>query len=299
MEVFVWTEAFNCGEILEPMLKSYIKHNSYPIHVFGTDQDLQMAQINSKLVIYESLSNKEKFSESKESLVLAGYKNGHRGTAVLWQHLINTRRENIFVHLDADTIFLDDIISDLITAIKVEGFSIAGSRRPYRNRPYRQHGRGASKLNNRPDCINTDCFAFDKSYVSKFPKFWLRRKILGKRVSLYPVVDFFDPVTFEIIRKGGKVKYMDSPGEGFHSNTNRQNKFITSRLSFAAVGSGCNFYNNGHKGIPEGYSSFALASYSLFAREFLRKDIGIAPLEDPEILGMLARLDKENWKLKN
>ena len=299
MKVFIWTEAFNCGEILEPMLSSYIKHNTHPIHVFGTENDLEKISIKSELIIYKTLSNQKIFFKSVEKWILSGYKKGHSGTAALWEHLINSRSESIFIHLDADTIFLADVISDLVNAIEIEGFSIAGSRIPYRNRPYRQKGKDAFMLNARFDCINTDCFAFNKRYVSKYPRFWLRRKILGKRVSIYPVVDFFDPVTFEIIRKGGKIKYMDSPNGGLFSNINKKSKFITDRISFAAVGSGCNFYNNGHVGIPIGYSSFALSSYSLFAREFLNKDIGILPLEDEDIQNKLDKLDKENWKLLN
>jgi hypothetical protein len=299
MEVFIWTEAFNCGEILEPMLSSYIKHNPYPIHVFGTENDLQKVSIKSKLIVYKTLSNQKNYFKSVEKQILSGYKKGHLGTAVLWDHIINSRSETIFIHLDADTIFLDDVISDLVHATKVEGYSIVGSRRPYRNRPYRKNGRDASKLNARPDCVNTDCFAFNKAHVSKHPRFWLRRKILGKRVSVSPVVDFFDPVTFEIIRKGGKVKYMDSPNEGLYSNINKNSKFINSRISFAAVGSGCNFHNNGYEGVPIGYSSFALSSYSLFAREFLNKDIGIPPLNDVDIQNKLDKLDKENWTLLN
>ena len=235
MKVFIWTEAFNCGEILEPMLSSYIKHNTHPIHVFGTENDLEKISIKSELIIYKTLSNQKIFFKSVEKWILSGYKKGHLGTAALWEHLINSRSESIFIHLDADTIFLADVISDLVNAIEIEGFSIAGSRRPYRNRPYRQKGKDAFMLNARVDCINTDCFAFNKRYVSKYPRFWLRRKILGKRVSIYPVVDFFDPVTFEIIRKGGKIKYMDSPNGGLFSNINKKSKFITDRISFGGV----------------------------------------------------------------
>jgi hypothetical protein len=299
MEVFIWTEAFNCGEILQPMLESYIKHNNYPIHVFGKNSDLEKISIKSDLIICKTLSSERSFFSTIEKRVLAGYKNGHQGTAILWEHLINSRSESIFIHLDSDTIFLDDVISDLVNAIKVDGYSIAGSRRPYRFRPYRQEGRDGYNLNVRPDCINTDCFAFSPNYISKNPRFWLRRKILGKRVSIYPVVDFFDPVTFEILKKGGKIKYMDSPNEGLHSIPNKESKFIKSRISFAAVGSGCNFHKNGFKGIPIGYSSFAIASFSLYSREFLNSDIGVAPLEDLEIQKKLENLDKVNWRLRN
>ena len=177
MDVFVWTEAFNCGEILNPMLSSYIKHNNLPIHVFGTQSDLDEVSVKSELVLFEKLDKKQKFV-SIENKIMSGYKNGHKGTAILWEYLIISRKEEIFIHLDSDTIFLDNVITDLVSAIKTEGYSIAGSRRAYKNRGYRKEGKDGKLLDLRPDTVNTDCFAFHTKYINKFPRFWLRRKLL-------------------------------------------------------------------------------------------------------------------------
>jgi hypothetical protein len=226
MKVFIWTEAFNCGEILEPMLSSYLAHNKHPIHVYGTDKDFQEAKIKSNLVVFESLSSKKLFRKSLESKILKGYTKGHKGTALLWEYIINSRDEDILIHLDSDNIFLADVIEDLIQAIEVEGHDLAGSRRPYRSRHYRRNGKDSKQLDARPDTVNTDCFAFTKNKIKRYPRFWLRRKILGRRVSPKPVVDAFDPVTFEIIKKNGKVKYMDSPDAGFHATPNWNSKFF-------------------------------------------------------------------------
>ena len=299
MEVYIWTEAFNCGEILNPMLSSYLKHHNYPIHVFGSKSDFREVQIQSDMIFLESLSSKIRPFLISENKVLNGYKSGHKGTAILWEYIIRSRKENILIHLDADTIFLNDVVTDLIQAIKGEGNSIAGSRRAYKNRGYRKNGIVGKQLNSRPDCVNTDCFAFTTEHISKWPRFWLRRKISGRRVSFKPVVDFFDPVTFEIIKKSKKIKYMDSPQDGYQSTLNKKSKFMESRISFAAVGSGCNFYKNGHEGIPQGYSGYALASYSLFAKELLGKNIDITPLEDPEIMVKLSGLNKITWERKS
>ena len=297
-DVFVWTEAFNCGEILNPMLDSYIKHNYYSINVFGTSDDLDEIGIKSEMIVMHNLREK-KFFKSTEDKILLGYKKGHKGTAILWEHIIRSRSEKILIHLDSDTLFLADVISDLVKAINYEGFAIAGSRRSYKNRGYRNKGLDGLLLDLRPDVVNTDCFAFTTKYISKRPRFWLRRKILGKRISFKPVVDFFDPISFEIIKKGGTVKYMDSPQNGQSSIINYKSKFMESRISFAAVGSGVNFFKNGSKGIPSGYSGYALASYSLFAKELLDKDIGIKPLEDPILVGRLKALDKKNFKISS
>ena len=293
-DYFIWTEAFNCGEILNPMLASYLTHHNYPIHVFATESDIREIDIESDLVIQNPYSKKS-IRNKIEKKIITGYRKGHLGTATLWEHIIHTRKERIFIHLDADTIFLDDVITDLIHAIEFDNYSIAGSRRAYKNRGYRKSGKDGLKLDKRPDAINTDCFAFTKQFITLHPRFLLRRKILGRRISLKPVVDFFDPVTFDIISKGGKIKYMDSPDNGAQSYINYESKFMTSRISFAAVGSGCNFYKNGSQGIPDGYSGYALASYSLFSKYLLDKVITHEPLQSDELVEKLTRLDKVKW----
>ena len=70
MNVFIWTEAFNCGEILGPMLSSYLKHNNWPIHVFGTQSDLDEVSIQSELIKFEKL---DKFKELIELTGLVSY----------------------------------------------------------------------------------------------------------------------------------------------------------------------------------------------------------------------------------
>jgi hypothetical protein len=297
-KTFIWTEVFNCGEIINPMLQSFLAHHSVPIHVYGTKKDLNLIETKSPLVIPIALSSDTTHGISTEDWILNGYKDGHKGTSRLWEHLIQTRKEEIFVHIDADTIFVGESISNLIDSIHDENYAIAGSRRAYQKRGYRKEGIDSKLLDLRPDSINTDCFAFNKNYISKFPRFFLQRKILGRRVSILPIVDFFDPVTFGIIRKSkGKVKYMDSPNDGIHSTLNLQSRFMQTRITFSAVGSGCNFFHNGFNKIPDGYSQFALQSYSLFASQFLGKDIGIKHLNDSELMAKLNNLDKIKWVL--
>jgi hypothetical protein len=274
-----------------------VKHHNYPINVYATDQDFEGLSVMSPLITFETLDSKGGFS-SIERKILRGYKKGHKGTAILWEYLINEKIGDIYIHLDSDQIFLGDVVTDLVRAIKDEGYAIAGSRRAYKNRSYRLGGRDGVRLNQRPDCVNTDCFAFKINKIRRYPRFWLRRKILGRRVSIKPSIDAFDPITFEIIQKGGKIKYMDSPESGFHYYTNLDSKFMKAIISFGAVGSGCNFYKNGHSGIPTGYSSYALSSYSLFAATFLNKEIDIPPLKNEILSIQIARIDKENWILK-
>ena len=202
------------------------------------------------------------------------------------------------MHLDSDTIFLSDVVSELIESVKYKNYNLVGSRRPYFNRPYRKEGADGRRLDRLPDVVNTDCFIFDKKYVSLWPRWYLKRKIVGRRPLLHPVVDFFDPVSFEIISKGGSVLYIDSPNQNFKGLPNPESDFHRKRISFAAVGSGLNFYKNPDVVTSPGYKSFALSSYSLYAKWLLGKDIGITPLDAPEIVSKLEKLNAETWELE-
>jgi len=293
---FIWTEAYNCGEILQPMLSSYIKHNPYIINVFGTKSDLEKVKINSdqvKLILIDDLILNKSINLEKK--ILEGYSQGHKGTSLLWANLIKFRPERYFLHLDADTIFLGDTTTPLIKAVSEQGYALAGSRRPYLQRPYRKTGIDGKLLDRLPDTVNTDCFAFDKFYIRTFPTWNLRRKILGKRPLRHPVVDFFDPIAFEIIRRKGKVLYIDNPEQGSSGSVNWNSEFHTQRISFAAVGSGINFFKNPQIKVPLGYKNFALSSYALYSFYILGKDIGLPMHSDDNFLRKLSRLNLETW----
>jgi hypothetical protein len=296
-DVFIWTEAFNCGEILNPMLKSYLAHNEFELNVFGTTNDFNYVSIESPLLKFHNLNNGKK-RVNLEKKILKKYKYGHKGTAELWKYIITNRIERYFIHLDSDTVFLDDVITELIESVKLNGYSLVGSRRPYFHRTYRKSGSDGLNLDKLQDVVATDCFIFDKRLIRLRPHWYLARKIFGRRPIKHPVVDFFDPVSFEIIAKGGSVLYIDSPNEGISSTANFSSQFMQKRISFAAVGSGLNFFKNPKVKTSPGYKSFALSSYSLYAKWLLNKDIGIAPLNAPEIVNKLEKLNHETWKLE-
>lgn len=297
--VFIWTEAFNCGELLTPFLSSYLEHHNVPINVFGTKDDLDMIDINSELIRKCPLFDSGRKNISRlEGRIIEGYKRAHVGTSILWAHLIKTRTEQFLMHIDADTIFVGDMISLFLENNRYECYQLMGSRRPYLNRTYRKKGIDSALLNRRPDAINTDCFMFDRLYVSTWHTGLLERKIQGKRTSMAPVVDFFDPVSFEIMKKGGEVCFMDSPNWGLQGTTNLESPFFERRINFAAVGSGINFYKNPTVSVAEGYRQFALSSYATYAKYILDLDIGIVPHNDNVLNSKLERLDKRNWQLK-
>ena len=43
-DVFIWTEAFNCGEILPPMVQSYLAHHAEPLNIFASEKDFEFMQ---------------------------------------------------------------------------------------------------------------------------------------------------------------------------------------------------------------------------------------------------------------
>lgn len=294
--LFIWTEAFNCGELLLPFLKSYLQHNDHEINVYAFKSDLEKITFYHPKVILHDLEGITFKKKSFVDLVIQSYKKGHLGTAILWSWLIKTRAENNLVHLDADTIFIDNIVRDFQIAI-ASGFDLAGSRRPYRFRGYRKTGIDGWLLNNRKDCLNTDCFYFNKSKLKMIPFFWLVRMIRGRRTGLLPVVDFFDPIVFRLLRKKRKILYLDSPNGGFYAKNNPNSEFHAKRISFAAVGSGINFYKNPEIVTSTGYKSFALSSYSLYSEYILGIKIPVDPLRDHALQKKLEKLDNEKWDL--
>jgi hypothetical protein len=296
-DVFIWTEAFNCGELLTPFLSSYVKYHNQPINVFGSKKDLDLISVNSPLIIRREFSKTDTNQVRVEENILKGYKKGHKGTSILWTHLIKERKESYLLHIDADTLFLGDVISHFCENDHKRDFDLLGTRRPYMWRGYRKTGLDGVLLNNRPDTVNTDCFMFDRRLVQKTHKWLLERKIRGKRTGFLPVVDFFDPIAFDIIKKGGEVYYLDSPNAGRSAKTNFESEIFNKRINFAAVGSGINFYKNPEIVVPIGYKNFALSSWATYAKYILDIDLNIEIHTDYELISRLKRLDKINWKL--
>lgn len=300
MKLYVWTEAFNCGEILSPMLKSYTTHHNREIHVWGFENDIAAIDFSHPLVLFHAIKIKPGFVNFLQlgRRLKRAYKKGHRGTAVFWSYLIRKFPRHFLVHLDSDQVFLADCLEPISEAADL-GFSAAGSRRPYRYRTYRLEGRSARRLNGHPDTLNTDCFGFNSADIKNRNSPLLVRRIQGKRPLRYPVIDFFDPITLEMHYMNFRIKFIDSESEGLQGKQNKSHTFIANRISFAAVGSGLNFLKNPLTKTSPGYRSFAVSSYSLFAYYLLNKDTGLEMLQDREIKEKLDKLDRSSWTLKS
>ena len=292
---FIWTEAVKCGEILAPMIESYLSHHDYPLHVFATDEDFQyISHIKNPLIRYCSLNS---ISKSLVEKIERGYKKGHLGTAKLWSYLIRNQSERFYIHLDADTIFLDNVTNEIKYSLQEGKYALVGSRRPYKYRTYRLTGRDAKALNRLPDVVNTDCFGFDRSFFRISPEWLLTRKILGRRQFRRPIIDFFDPISFEILDNGGLIHYLDSQSDGVSASPNLQSNFHSKRISFSAVGSGLNFYKNPSAKSSAGYKKFALSSFSLYSNLILKIPIDIPMLDDSNLIKRISKLDRTTWKI--
>ena len=58
---FIWTEAIGCGEILPPMINSYLMHHDYPLNVFLCNEDLEfISSIKHPMLVIHNLSLEDK-----------------------------------------------------------------------------------------------------------------------------------------------------------------------------------------------------------------------------------------------
>ncbi len=299
-EYFIWTEALGCGEILAPMISSYLAHHNHKIHIIGYKEDLAGLPSDPRIV---PVRVDEHLNEIglKIDEVRAAYNFGHRGTALVWTKVILHRKEEFLIHLDADNIFLGDVVNQVLIPLE-QGYSIVGTRRPYRHRLSASSFLYRAIHYFRRDCVNTHCFGFNRNLI-KIKELGLRDLIEGRQKNklfsrMLPVIDFFDGLTFYLASKGSGVFYLDSDDQSRHGHHSRDGKLESNLISFAAVGSGSAFYKNKAVETSESYRDFALRSYSLFSSHLIGIDIDYPTLDSPYILNLLERLDKSTWTIK-
>jgi hypothetical protein len=295
---FIWMEALGCGELLAAATSSYLAHHDQPLHVIGYHEDLISIKKHELIIPIEINSEKGEI-DLTDLEAKAAYQYGHRGTALLWSKLILHRKEDFLIHLDADNIFVGEILSPILEALN-NGYAVTGTRRPYRYR-FAKGGKFAGFIHFfRRDCVNTHCFGFNRSLVG------LRERsifdfIEGRARNKYtprilPIIDFFDRMTFYLARRGG-VFYQDSNNQEPHGHHSRLGRIESNLISFSAVGSGIAFYKNRSVTTSATYIDFAIKSYALYSKYVIGKVIDYEVMESPYLIQLLERLDKQNWKL--
>jgi hypothetical protein len=195
------------------MLESFNHHNSdLEINVYCFRKEFcEFGTLDSRIKL-RSLDNSivNRAFRRDEKGVRRGYKaRSHLGTARAWANIIASNKANFYLHLDADQIFLANVIDEIVSRLG-EGFDLVGTRRPYFNRRYRKTGRDAVALDKMPDAVNTDLLGFSRNVIGNLWSPLAVRRIRGRRTSSRRVIDFFDPVFFKALDRGAKVFYLDS-----------------------------------------------------------------------------------------
>lgn len=298
---FIWTEVFNCGELSDIVVRSFLCHHNESIHVFGYTQDLKTLINDPRVIpmpIDPSCATRRRHlplsSKIDGPYLQRGYEMGHLGTARLWAHLIKNRREDFLIHIDSDLIFLDNAVDDVINALRNSAV-LAGSRRMYKNNL--NHLEDVGHL---PDCVDTMCFGFNRRKVPKstFPglirrlrgQTW-RDKIIGRKI-----IDFFDSISFSLMRKG-LIVYLCSPHDGPSGIRQVDSPFMNKIVEVrSAVGSGCAFSKGYGKKVADAYRVYALESYSIYAYYLLGFETGISRPTPGELESKLKSIDRQNWK---
>ena len=124
--IYIFTEAFNCGLILKKCLESFFNfHKNTVVNVFGTDKDFKDIGFFKNVNYIDLTLNQE---------VKSHYKNGHLGTAYIGSRVIKEYSEgyDYIIHFDSDVIFRKESLSLLTDKIN-EGYDLIGPVRCYKN----------------------------------------------------------------------------------------------------------------------------------------------------------------------
>ena len=262
--MFIFTEMVGVPEVGEVMLKSYLRYHTDPIHVYCTVTDKTYLEktISSGLIKYIIVSDR----------VVQGYKTGHDGTAEIYGDVLtNTALENI-IHIDSDVVFKKESLSIIKDKLN-EGYALVGPIRRYKDNP-----NNCPEVEYRENVVSTYFFGFKKSFITSRPRKQLIRMARGASIDGEPVLDFFDPVSFDILNNGGKVYYIPQKFAGGLSITghiknignfiNEDLDYGENLIHFAGVASGFIRHHNKAPKVHSGYASWALTRYYMFSNLF-------------------------------
>lgn len=270
-DTFVFTIGYNCGLILNKCLQSFHKYHDVKIHVFGTHKDIKQI---------ERHKNNEYVELSGDLQLKEFYKNGHLGTAYIWAGILSGKYTNCkkIIQIDSDIIFRQECLSD-ITSKFDEGFDLIGPRRSYEKNPCNRNDLIGLK-----DVVSTYFVGVNKEKISRYDFDTLIRMTAGYFNPLnHPILDFFDPISFDILKNGGKISFLNVEDYGStDENGTKVNSFGELNVlmdfgkkiaHFGGVGSGLNFYTNGNGNVPASYADWAKNRYALYSKLFYNEDL--------------------------
>lgn len=272
-DTFTFTICYNCGKILKKALESFFKyHPDVKVHVFGTAKDFKDVKEFSKNLEFIELSG--------DDVLKQYYQSGHLGTAYIVTKVLKKEYGNYnkIIHFDSDVIFREECLSDIENGFN-EGYDLIGQRRSYeKNRCNR------TDLIGIPDAIGTCFFGMNLEKLPNHSFDVLHRMVVGyHNPHPHPILDFFDPVSFDILYRGGRIKYLDNRDYGAsdeggswdngYPELNMLFDFGKKFIHFAGIGSGMNFYYNGDGSVPASYSDWAKERFSLYMKLFFDEEL--------------------------
>jgi hypothetical protein len=278
-KAFIFTESYGCGLILKKCLESFFKyHPDTIVYVFGTHKDFKELG-RFKNVEYVDLSDDMELKEC--------FKHGHLGTAHIGARVITefSKGFDYIIHFDSDVIFQKESLSMLYDKID-EGYDLIGPVRCYKN-----NMNGRTDLSELSDVSQTYFYAFNKTKISDYSFVDLRNMIVGFHNPLnHPILDYFDPVSFDILKNGGKSFFLDVDlVGGLTMNGTRKNKyeelnsdmdFGENLMHFAGVGSGMKFHFQGAEQTNQSYVSWALKRFAIYYNLFYGISIDNVDVDD-------------------
>lgn len=273
-DVFIFAMGYNCGKVLNKMLESFHEHHDAKIHLFGTYKDFKDSMKHR---------NNEYIEVSTDSQLKEYFKQGHLGTSYIWTKVMKGEygKYKKIIQIDSDVIFREECLSDIFSKFD-EGYDLIGPRRLYENN---KCGRDDVRGLGLPDVVSTYFLGVNLDKVSEYDFNVLHKMIVGYHSPFgHPIIDFFDPVSFDIIIKNqGNVFYLDNKDYGsadengsFDNGFPKMNDlydFGNKMIHFAGIGSGMNFYYNGSENVPPTYTEWAKKRFSLYMKVFYNKDI--------------------------
>jgi len=289
-----------CGEILRPMLLSFAAHHStkYLIHVLVYEEDLAfIPKLDCVIPVVVSAGPLSVIDRNEVELA---YTRGHRGTALAWTRLIAKRDESLMIHLDSDSVFLDDVVTEIFGYLRT-GYAIVGPRRPYRHGPKMPFPQQFFKQW-MPDAVHTYAFGFNRELLAGTNQKNFSSLIFGAKPKslesiIRPNLDFFDRATRLLSKEKRGIRYLDDQ-KGVHGKHSYASNFDRKMISFSAVGSGCAFSKRGvPDSVSKSYGEFALASYGLYASHLLGEVREGPHLQNPWIESQLEKLDTSSWSI--
>lgn len=260
-EYFIFTESYNCSDILKHCLKSFYKYHDDQVHVFCTKNDLNELKEFKKItpILIE---------ENSDIDIL--YSQGHAGTARIFAESIlkHSGDVNNIIHFDSDLIFKQECITNIKLKFK-EGYDLIGPVRPYK---FNLNGR--NDIRHMQDVVATCFLGFNKLKISIKDISDLADYINGKPFKGRAILDFFDNISFDILDNGGKIHIFDHNQTGgpdkygnrknIHGVLNEDLDYGNWFIHFAGVGSGSKVYKKGYESTNKGYSMWALKRYAIY-----------------------------------